>query len=110
MFADQPENQIRCGPRQPDHPAAQLAAEIGFDAVRLPFEPRIDLAAVAPRGAPADLVRFHHGCPDAAHRQMKRGRQAGESAADDGNVEARFAFQPGHHGRRCRGFRIDTGR
>ena len=42
------------------HPAAQLRAEVPFNLIRIRFEARIDLAAVAARCAPAGFFGFEH--------------------------------------------------
>ena len=48
----------------------------------------VQLAAIAPRGAPADAVLLHQHHVDAGLGQMQRRRQAGEAAADNGDVGA----------------------
>ncbi|MNO69933.1 hypothetical protein D3C76_607970 [compost metagenome] len=54
-----------------------------------------DLAAVAPGGAPADLVAFDDGDLQAFFRQFDRRGDAGEAAADDDDVDAVLALQGG---------------
>src|SRR5690606_22660280 len=56
-------------------------------------EVRDDEACVAPAGAPADLMRFQKQHLDAAARQVECRAQAGEAAADDGNLYLCLAVQ-----------------
>src|SRR5690606_2014527 len=52
-----------------------------------------DLPAVAPTGAPADLVGLHHGYLEATLGQFHCRGDAGEAATDDGHVDGHAALQ-----------------
>ncbi|MNN36858.1 hypothetical protein D3C81_1507700 [compost metagenome] len=54
-----------------------------------------DLPAVAPAGAPADLVGLDDGDLVAALGKFHRGGHTGEAAADDGDVDVHLALQGG---------------
>jgi hypothetical protein len=86
---DQIEHECRRAARKGEHAGAQFSAEIAFDDIRIVFEPRIDLAAVASRGAPAGLLGLEQHDAHAAFGQMQRRREARESAADDHDVRVR---------------------
>ena len=53
----------------------------------------IDLPAIAPRGAPADALGLEQRHLVAALGQLQSGREAGEAAADDGDVDGKAARQ-----------------
>ncbi|MCY1430516.1 hypothetical protein D9M71_464660 [compost metagenome] len=63
-----------------------------------------DLAAVAPAGAPADLVGLDDRDLVTALGQLDRRGDAGEAAADDGDVDVHLALQGG-----VAGFLVEAG-
>ena len=68
MTLDQPEHHIRRVAGQRDHAAAEIGAEVRHDLVGIVLQSRIDLPAIAPRRAPARLLRLQQHDIDAAVR------------------------------------------
>src|SRR5258705_8779053 len=56
------------------------------DMVEAGGESRRDKAAIAPRGAPPDALRFQHHDRSARSREGERRRQPGEPAANDADI------------------------
>ena len=68
-------------------------AELGLDLVHAAGQTAQRLAAVAPRGRPAELLRLQQHHLPATLRQLQRGRQSGQAAADDRHLGADLALQ-----------------
>ena len=69
-----------------------------------------DLAAVAPRGAPADAVRLEQDHVEAGLGEVQRGGEAGVAAADDGDVGGGLALQLRKGRERGGGLGVPAGR
>ena len=72
--------------RHRPHAARLVEAELRFDGVLLAGKARQRLAAVAPGGAPADLLCFKQHHVVAAVGQFDRRRQPSQATADDGDI------------------------
>ncbi len=59
MFGDQVEHGVGRAASECDELLAAFAAEIGFKVIRIVFEARDHLAAIASRSAKTRLLRFH---------------------------------------------------
>ena len=70
--------------------------------------PGADLAAVPPRGAPADALRLEEHHVEPGPGEVQRRRQAGVAAADDADVGRHLARQRRERRVRCRGRGVPT--
>ena len=95
VIFDQAEHGIGRAADEIDQAPAALGTEFFLQLVRIVFQPRNHLAAIAPRTAPAGLMRFQHHDARAALGEMQRGRQARIARADHDDVGRDAAFERG---------------
>ena len=89
FFADEAFDQIDRRKRTGEELACASPAKAPEEVSRAQLEAREHLTAVAGAGAPAHRLFFENGNRSARPSEMKGRRQAGISAADDGDVGAR---------------------
>ena len=91
-----PVDQVEHGVRSAAYERGEVGPTVrkhGLDLIGIVFDPRDDLAAVAPGTAPAGLVGLQHDRLDAAFGKVKRSRQSGITRADDAHVGGHRAFE-----------------
>ena len=87
------EHQIAGGMGHGVDTLAALGSVHGIDLIGQALHARIDLTAVAPRGAPTRLRGLHHGHRVVRLGEMQCRREAGESGADDGDINREIVTQ-----------------
>ncbi len=80
---------------QVPEPAAVLRSHPARDRHRVLTLAGVELAAVAPGGAPGDAPGLQQNRIVAALGQVQGGGEAGQATADDGHVAAHLTFQRG---------------
>jgi hypothetical protein len=73
---------------------ASVHAELGGEPVLVAALAGVELAAVPPRGAPADAVRLEHDRIDSRLGEVECRRQPRIAAADDGDMGADVLYEP----------------
>ena len=84
-----------------------LAAELLLQPILVAPLPRVELPAVPPRRAPADLLRFDEGDIDAGLGQVQRRGQSGVAAADDRDMRLLTARERRKYKRRIGGGSVE---
>ena len=83
MALDEIEHECRRRTGEGVHAGTQFLAVVAFDGIRIELEAGIDLTAVAAGCAPTGLFSLQQYDPCALPRQMQRGRQSGDAAAEE---------------------------
>ena len=96
---DQPEGERLGLLGEPPQRSRLVAAELLFEPVLVAALAGVELAAVTPRGAPADAVGLDHDGADPGLGEVERGRQPGIAAADDRDVGPHVLAEPREGGR-----------
>ena len=86
VFVDQVKDEVARLAGHLNHPLPVFIAEFLADHTGRVFEAHIDLTTIAPRRAPAWLLRLKKRDLNACLGQMERGGEARKSAAHDDNV------------------------
>ena len=100
MARDEPAHQRLGFLRHGEERLGPIAAEERDELARPLAQPGVELAAVAPRGAPADLLGLEQQGLVAALGEMQGGGKPGQPAADDAGIDARLAGKGRAGGRR----------
>ena len=93
---DEVEYERRRRSRECIHPASQIHAEIALDHIRIEFQARVDLAAVAARRTISRIFGLKHDNLRTPLREVQGRRQSGNPSTDDDDVAADVAIE-----RRC---------
>jgi hypothetical protein len=80
-------------PCQRRHASAQVRTEVALDGVRIMFQARINLPAVAAGCPPAGLFGLEQYHVRPFLREMQSRRQSGEATTHDGYIGARISIQ-----------------
>jgi hypothetical protein len=93
VLGDAPSHQVQRLDRHAEDAARVVPPELGLDDGHVAGQAVQRLAAVAPAGAAAQAIGFEQSHRPPLARDLERGRQAGQAAADHGHVAAGVAIE-----------------